>query len=141
MSQQPKRPKRRNEYERQKEIWYKKLKDTGFDDIEVNYKNLEHIRELPEAFRQHSLPQTQVFNQIKRESTVAYYNMATTFLNDYPFQSERDRVIWEYHSNGLTIREIANLLKDAGLPNVSRNPIWQTIKRLETEMKSLYLST
>lgn len=77
--------------ELQKE-WYKKLKDSGFRDVEKNERELIAPSEIaPETF----------------EETVAYYRMARRFLEDHDFVSPFNAAVWFLHCEGLSAREIA----------------------------------
>ena len=68
-------------------LWYGKLKETGFNDIES-------------SMRMRSLP---VYN----ESSAEYYRRAGHFLSSFEFSSDRDYAIWEYHCEGHSVRQIA----------------------------------
>lgn len=86
-------------------VWYAKLRAEGFNDIEQKTGTHRHDSD-------HFAHKRVV---ARFEATQAYFYNATQFLNDYKFESEYDRAVWEYHSNGLSSREIANTLKKAGL--------------------------
>ncbi len=66
--------------------------------------------------------------------------MAGQFLNNYNFRSKLEKVIWEYHCNGISYRNIAKLLrkvKTSMTPN--KDNINAIINKLEIEMKKLYM--
>lgn len=65
--------------------------------------------------------------------------MATKFLNDYKFETNRERIIWEYHTEGISVRDIVKLLKKARLKRVYRRIVWETISKLENTMKKMYM--
>lgn len=133
---------KKTEYEHLKEIWYKKLEDSGFKDIEYGAD-----------FSGSSTPRSAAWNDPDlRQVLQDYYCMAYYFLNEYKFDRELDKVMWEYHAEGLTIREIVRLLKQVKIKikvkktkkiriqKVTRTLVWLTIKKLEVIMKGLYLS-
>ena len=118
------------DYKTLKKEWYKKLKDSGFTDIEYEGG---HIK--APVFRS---SRAKTLTLAKIEAIQAYYLMATHFLNDHNFATETDRIVWLYHSEGLSIRKIYDTLKKAN-QKVGNNRIRDIIKRLRTEMKARYL--
>lgn len=86
-------------------IWYKKLKDSGFVDIEDTNSPKEFLktwhssyfisRYTPEAFERKQM----------------YYRLCSHFLWAYPFESNLEREIWRMHSDGIPLREIATQLR------------------------------
>lgn len=122
---------KKTELDRLQKAWYDKLKDEGFKDIEADESNLK----VPSSnFRAHC-PQSALWD-IKFQ----YYSMAEHFLNDYRFANSREHIIWEYHSKGISARNIGALLQQAKLKNTSRMSIFRTIIKLRTAMKAMYLS-
>lgn len=106
--------------------WYKKLKNEGFVDIEQDEDTLKTwaSSDFTEKTRQASTLYSQ---------RAEYYYMANHFLNKYAFEDDKERIVWEYHSNGISIRNIAKILTKNGL-KASRDTIWRTIKTLKKEM-------
>lgn len=91
-------------YAQEKKLWYDKLKASGFEDIET-----------PEGFlKQNSASKFLSKKAIRSEgrSKEEYYYMATKFLHDYKFENEMEKVIWEYHANGISYRDISKLMKE-----------------------------
>ena len=118
------------DYKTQKEIWYKKLEESGFKDIEDDKGQLKRTstsRNIP---------------LVAWTAKLDYFQMATNFLEDYKFNSEIERLIWEYHSEGLSVREISDILTKANVQSISvtRNPIWEIIKRLKKSMYAMYVA-
>jgi hypothetical protein len=80
--------------------------------------------------------------QIQWAAKQEYYYLANQFLNSYAFESVRERNIWEYHSNGMSIRSIVETLNK--LPNrkkVNRDMIWKIIRKLSKIMKATYVQS
>jgi hypothetical protein len=106
--------------------WQKKLKDSGFDDAETKDHKLKRYSQLrAEQARKET---------VGREE---YYYMARMFLNDFEFDSERNRQIWSGHSDGLTVLEIAE-----GLRKNKKNKeqeVKTVIKQLKAKMKAMYI--
>lgn len=112
-------------------MWYKKLAKSGFEDIETDE---QHLKVWSSKFaRKTSLDSWQ--------AKASYYTMATNFLNDYPFETPRERIIWEYHANGLSVRDIAitlNKVARSRRTKTNRTTVWLAVKRLESIMYRLY---
>lgn len=120
-----------NDYEKLRAIWYKKLEKDGFTDIEQLDGNL----------KQWSTRFVGKHSQVTREAKQAYYSMASRFLSEYTFESSLDRIIWEYHSNGMSVRDIADTLKKAKI--IRRTGAWVhefVIKRLREAMRKIYMN-
>lgn len=120
----------KEDFQKLQKKWYKKLEDSGFEDIESDEFNLKtwsstfHLKHSLETW------------QAKAE----YYQLATNFLEEYKFNSNLDKIIWEYHSNGLGARKIATILKDAKIKVSNRTTIWEVIKKLKSSMYEMYLA-
>lgn len=117
----------KTEFERLKDEWYKKLKESGFEDIESDETRL---KKWSSQFGRmdHSVIQI-------RES---YYQMATRFFNEHNFDTDLDKVIWLYHSEGIGSREIVDTLAKVNI-QTSHTIICRIISCLERIMKTKYL--
>lgn len=124
-----KRPRKQQSLAELTEIYYKKLKDSGFEDIEKN----EYL--LKTWSTKFSSKQTLDRYEAKEE----YFRLARHFLNDYQFSSELEKAIWTYHSEGLSHRNIAQLLNDAKLAYTNKDAIMLVVRRLKEIMKKIYL--
>ncbi len=124
-------PNNSDDYQKLKKVWYKKLKKDGFVDIERDENTIEKY--------------SSVFNRelsyVEASGRLTYYTMATSFLHDYDFPSELDRIIWEYHSNGISYRNIARLLKKARVSKLGYNGIHLRIKKMCEIMFESYLKS
>ncbi len=112
----------------QKAIWYKKLEQSGFKDIEKDEHRLKQWS---------SKLNTDVVRR-NWEAKNEYYSMARRFLNNYKFESNLEKNIWAYHAEGISARNISKLLK-----KVRINKYFVTIsvitRRLAYEMKKMYI--
>lgn len=123
-SKKPKQP----SYQELRETWYKKLTDSGFEDIETNDFNLKSSA-----------------NKFAKRKNLydksEYFYMARQFLNDYKFESKREQVIWEYWAEGMSVRDIAETLqKTKVVPrSFDRNKVWVIVKHLKGIMLKMYL--
>lgn len=118
-------------YTQLRSFWYKKLSKSGFYDIEGDPHNTPTGLGWSNKFK---TPETVRSWEAKRE----YYSMCGRFLHSHKFKSEKERVIWEYWSNGLSVRNIAKVLSKVNV-TVTRDKVWRTLKPLIEEMKSMYL--
>lgn len=120
------------EFNELKEFWYQKLKDSGFNDIEYNDTLLING---PSG----NLYRNKQFKNGTWQAKATYYSMAESFLNEYAFSTELDKVIWEYHANGISVREISETLEKANIKKTSKSSVWLVVNRLSKIMKQMYL--
>lgn len=116
------------------ELWDKKLARSGFVDIEDRSERLKMASSV--QFNPNDNRRGQ--NTTYWASKEAYYHMANQFLYNHDFKDNKERIIWEYHANGLSVRDIVTLLKKARIKTY-RTGVWMIISRLEDLMKRLYL--
>ena len=92
--------------------WYQHLERTGFQDIEKN-------DELRTGSWSHEIRQDlQTYHTFQARQS--YYQWAQEKAQTARFSSTTDRLIWEYHSEGLSRRQIA--------PRVGLEGSWITRK-------------
>lgn len=128
-TKRPKKPLNPNDYQAQKKYWYAKLRASGFDDVELSDTTLKLGSE---QFRR---PRS--LNSWQAKAT--YYQMASNFLNDYKFKTRLERIIWQYHSEGISVRDIADTLKKAKVhKKMGKDAVWTVVHRLEVLMKEMY---
>jgi hypothetical protein len=114
-----------SDYKKLRTKWYAKLKKSGFKDIEADD---DHLKVWSSKFSEQKSVTTW-------EAKEAYYYMANHFLNTYKFKSNLDRIIWEYHSNAISVRSIAKLLNKTKAIKTNRQTVWLTVKKLRDIMK------
>lgn len=95
-------------YKELKVLWYARLKKSGFNDIEdINAPDLRlnnaDAFSKSDKYGQHT-PEW-------RRSKEEYYQMASYFLNHYKFESNIDRIVWEYATNSIGSYAIVDTLK------------------------------
>jgi hypothetical protein len=124
----------RKELGKLKAHWYNKLKESGFKDIETRSGTTGRKNQkegLPNI--EHRVPlQIEIIDQ--------YYSMASSFAHDHNFETELEKTIWIYHSEGLSVREIATTLIKAGIKQHKKDTVNKIIRNLEDLMKKKYLS-
>jgi len=99
--------------------WYKKLKDKGFKDAEADEYSLKNsdsshfMRGRMGNSSSRGKPGGQDFSDyaVYYSSVEEYYRLAGQFLYSYPFKDDREKKIWELHSEGKKLREITAALK------------------------------
>ncbi len=114
------------------EIWRKRLAKSGFVDIERPNDETGMLRTTTTS------GSTIPLRRLNWELQAQYYQYATSFLNDYEFDSNLERIIWEYHSNGISTRNISKILNKVRKKKILRMKVWNTITRLRKEMKVMY---
>lgn len=113
--------------------WYKKLKEDGFTDVESVDEKL--------IGRWSTSNFTRVRTRVNMEQTLEYYNIAGHFLFDYKFEDEFDKQVWQYHTEGMTVREISEILTQTTPIGAKKSNIGKIIKRLSGVMKQMYITT
>lgn len=125
---------------RLKKIWDKKLRDTksaeypnGFEDIENDQGGLKKYT-TDRKGNAHA-------KVVNWEASAQYYQMASSFLNDYRFDTEFDKTVWTYHSEGLSKYDISKIFKKLfkNKRGYGTTTIRTTIARLRKSMFSMYL--
>jgi hypothetical protein len=93
--------------------WYAKAKKSGYEDIEQADGNLKvwHSR----LFQINA-------NDITGEAKKEYYRLAGQFLHAHKFENKGDKIMWELHAGGMSVRDIAKELKRLGF-KTSRNRV------------------
>lgn len=110
-------------------IWYGKLKKEGFNDIEANECQLKVWTNSAVSG----------YSQAEIDAKQIYYRLANHFLTEYEFETILDKVIWEYHVNGVGIRAIADeLFRVLKVPRMGRQTVYRIIKRLQKIMYAKY---
>lgn len=115
-------PKQQN-YRQLKKVWYKKLAQSGFIDIETK-SGLLKGGSTSSKFNNKTSRATQTAKQ-------QYYYMANELLNTHTFDSELDKAIWAYHAEGISVRDIAKILKKLPLKRSfsNRTSVWLIVKK------------
>lgn len=105
--------------------WYKKLKDSGFEDIE----NTSHPDRPPIRWHAHDI--RRMCTKLRKEevtSRIRYFELATIFLNDHVFETSKEKLIWSLHANGDSYSETAKKVR------MSKSSIGNVVARLRKVM-------
>lgn len=131
---------KKTEYDKLRKLWYKKLADSGFEDIEYNDTDIK--KPAVDIHRKIDAPgsagNVTRYSKVVWEAKTDYYVMAEHFLNDHKFDNELDKIIWSYHCNGISARNIVKLLHDTEVTKTNRDKVWKTVKALSSIMFELY---
>lgn len=119
----------KSELEKLQKVWYKKLKDTGFKDMED-----------PNGPRNggRGAPRVDNITDMQQEMIREYYSRARQFLQEHTFEDAVDRFVWEHFSEGTSVREISIKLEKELNVIKKKTAVWQIAKRLEELMKQQY---
>jgi hypothetical protein len=107
--------------------WAQKLIDSGFSDIE---REDGHF-----VYRDSSMID---YRNKNWEAQAEYFYLASDFLNVHKFKSNLERIIWEYHANGLSVVDIAETLSKVRRNKIGRMTVWRILKKLQPLMKKHY---
>jgi hypothetical protein len=125
---------KKKELQELKNLWYKKLENEGFKDIEAKDGRLKtwsySVSRI--AYK---------YKDLIRDSKTQYYQLAEHFLNEYKFKSNFERIVWEYHSTGLGYQNIVDILQKLDLKKYERLTkmrVRYLINNLKKKMFSLY---
>lgn len=88
--------------------WYKILKSKGFEDIEQT----THPDKPLKAW--HSMYFKSRHSADKIDEQLEYFTQCDRYLHLYQFESEHQRLLWELHAQGLSLRAIAKQLEAKG---------------------------
>jgi hypothetical protein len=110
--------------------WDQKLKDSGFKDVESRDKKTGELRLTAWDSHYFQIRNTPEIFEIKQE----YYYKANQFLSSYRFVSHTERHIWEMHSSGFGVRQIADDLKAAGI-KTNKDYVATIVTRLKKAMR------
>lgn len=100
--------------------WDRKLKESGFKDIEDRKTDMlkswsgtvAFNWEVADKAKQFEYTQKYGYSSLTwKQSQEEYYRLAGQILHEAEFKSEQHRMIWEAHAEGLSQAEIAKKLK------------------------------
>lgn len=113
----------------QQRIWDKKLKESGFEDIEDRNSPREMLKSW------HSWTFIHHYNAETFAARQQYYELASHFLNGHKFESATEREVWRLHSEGDSLRKIANEISKQGTA-MSKDGALKIIRSLLKAMKA-----
>lgn len=108
--------------------WYKKLKDSGFEDAEQDEDNLKVW-----SLKRFTVENNLTLCAAKEE----YYRLAGHFLHEHLFESELAKQCWELHGNGDSNVKITAILRAKGV-KISKKRVQVLVKGLVKQMLLKY---
>lgn len=84
--------------------WNRKLAASGFEDCERPDGSLK-------TFTTSAFSKGYYTDPNRRNAKIEYYTLAQHFLHTYKFKNNKERVMWELHSEGISIRNISKEMK------------------------------
>jgi hypothetical protein len=130
-----------DEFKKLQSQWYRKLKESGFEDVEQSVRGRDYLKAWHSVyFKARYDPHT--FN-----SKQIYYERASQFLWEYKFPwkegfsltNVKEREIWRLHSEGCSVRTIAEYLNEHGW-KANKDNVNHTIQRLQSLMRHMTFS-
>lgn len=89
-------------------LWYNKLKDKGFVDIEDTSRPERPLKDWHGLwFRK----RVRKYGMDNLQAKVEYYRKASHLLNEQVFKNKKHRAIWEMHCAGEGLRKIGTKFK------------------------------
>lgn len=125
------RRKPKTEYEKLRDKWYSKLRKEELKKPEED--RYVDIEQDPDTLKGYSSVFAYKHTHEEIVEKQRYNDMVNAFLEQYKFDSTRDRVVWEYHTNGISARDITLLLKKVKI-KTNKTTINQVINRLKVKM-------
>jgi hypothetical protein len=95
-------PRKTQSLEELTSIWYEKLKQKGFEDVEQDPDTLK---------RWASQYYSRRYDEKEFEDKEKYYQLAGQFLYEHKFKSSREQLIWQMHSEGEFIEDIVKAVQ------------------------------
>lgn len=105
------------EFKKQQEEWYNRLKSEGFKDIEICLNGEFHLM-------QRSRP-------TPTDEKLQYFQALTYFANNEPFDNKIDEFILIKRADGFKIKDISNEMKQMKLAHYHRESIRYIIRKYE----------
>ncbi len=105
--------------------WLKKLEADGFDDIETHNGFLKSYS--------HNMFLSKSSSPVQNEAKTIYYRLAGQFLYSHNFDNSVDQLIWEHHTNSISVENISKILAKKKI-KMSHATVHKVVKRLSKIM-------
>lgn len=113
------------QFKAQAKIWNKKLIDNGHEEIE------DFSLPDPPLKRWHALDFKKV-DLTDYNAKLVYFEKARAILHTHFFFSSLHRKIWELHSEGVSVREIARIVNQR---KVKKSTVYNILKQIKKDIK------
>lgn len=127
-------PNDNDEFKKLEKIWYDKLKQTGFEDIESTTETCDPIAGTQRPLKASHNIRFRIKDQLQLKAKADYYILALALLNTYKFKNATHRRIWQLHCQGLSHREIAKAIAHYK-KTYKRESILNIINKIAKEIK------
>lgn len=108
--------------------WYRKLRK------ETEFKEIESVSYEDRPLKGWSVNIFGTLTSIEVQAIKDKYDRAIEFLNKHCFENETIKRIWALHSEGMSLREIEEEIKDTDAP-YKKSQVQDIIKNLEREFE------
>lgn len=121
--------------------WDRKLKESGFNDIEERDTdrlkswagNVALNNEICDRSRKTDYKHKYGYTSLTwKESQEEYYRIAGQCLHEAEFKSEKHKIIWQLHCEGLTNKEIADKI------NAKKHQVKYAINRMAKDFGLIF---
>ena len=115
-------------FEQLKKHWYKKLKDTGFRDIEFSEESPYLIDDYMRSAK--------AVTRSNLKSIAEHYRLASEFYWIHTFKRKYDKLVWQLYVEGKTERETVRILSKSRYKHyrTSRYPVHESIVKTKEAM-------
>jgi len=107
---------------RLEQVWYKKLKQSGFEDIEDTSNHHRRLKSW-HSFKYQNMDETNI------QVIKLYYERAIELLNSYRFLNWEHREIWKLHCDGFSERDIV-----IEFPKYKKSMVHYLIRKLRKQI-------
>jgi hypothetical protein len=124
-------------YKKLEEKWYKRLKISGFDDLEQGPGKQDLLLRAKTGDPRQMLSKQARASADGHDQKQEYYRLAGHFLYEYEFPFTVEQKVWELHSQGISMRDIATRVSSKGkFLTVYR--VFKIVSALAKQMMKMY---
>lgn len=110
------------EFKEIEEEWYKKLKDTGFQDI-------EYMKRGEQQLAQSCLNVYYQQNSISVDNKTSYFTAIRDKINEEPWNNQLHKLILSFHAEGVSKVETVKILKSQFNISIHRQTVMFIVRR------------
>lgn len=127
------------EYEKLRDKWYTKLEKVKDDVYPDGFVDIERDEDTLKVWSSDKFSSKRLVQNGSWQAKATYHSMAERYLSEYPFETRREQIIWEYHTNAVSVRDIVKLLNKVRI-RMKRTSVWEIIKKHKNKMFEMYMS-
>jgi hypothetical protein len=133
------KPATKAECEELRDKWYKKLENVKDETYPTGFIDIERDEETLKVWSSDKFASRRLVQNGGWQAKATYHSLAERYLAEYPFENRREQIIWEYHTNAVSVRDIVKLLKKVRI-KMKRTSVWEIIKKHKSKMFALYMA-